>query len=168
MIVIDLETTGLNPKKHQMVSLGAVDYKTGQTFYDDCRIYSSDEIDPEALKVNGFTEDWVRDKHLMTPKQLFDRFLLWSGSRSNMLAGCVVDFDISFLKKVHNKAYPNWDFPFNYRSIDLHSVAYQVLGRSLSLHEICDILGIEPEPEIHNALTGATKAYECLKILLNK
>ena len=166
MIVVDIETTGLDPKKHQMISIGAVDFETGETFYGECRIYKNDEISPQALVVNGFTEEQVRDKNKHTPKQLFTKFVYWSASRSKMLAGCVVGFDISFLKSIQEQAYPTAEFPFYYRSVDLHSVAYGKFGKSMALKTICEELGVEPEPDIHNALTGAMKAYECFKILL--
>jgi len=166
MIVVDVETTGLNPKKHQIVSIGAVDYDTGETFYGECRVYKNDEIDPRALAVNGFTEEYLRNYKRPSPKRLYETFYTWTVGRSMMLAGCVVGFDISFLKSVHERTQGSKDFPFYYRSIDLHSIAYQRFGKSYALKTICENLGVEPEPEIHNALNGAMKAYECLKIML--
>lgn len=167
MIVIDIETTGLDDRKHQMLSIGATDYSNGDTFYEECRIYEEDQIDPMSLKINGFTEVEARDPSKKTPKQLYDSFIEWTTGRSNMLAGCGVLFDISFLKKVHNGAYPQGvEFPFHYRSIDLHSVAYSRFKKSMSLREICNQLNIEPEPDVHNALTGSKKCFECLKKLL--
>lgn len=166
MIVVDIETTGLNPKKNQMVSIGAVDYETGETFYGECRIYKNDEINTQALEVNGFTEKDVRDNSKLTSKKLYEQFVDWSSKRSKMLAGCVVDFDISFLKSIHERTQGDREFPFYYRSIDLHSVAYGKFGKSMGLKSICETVGVEPEPDVHNALNGAMKAYECLKIML--
>lgn len=168
MIVIDLETTGLNSRIHQIISIGAIDTKSEETFYGECRIYKKDKVDPEALKVNGFLESQIRDNKLITPKKLYKNFLDWSNGRSNTLLSCNIYFDQVFLRKVHHDSKMDFNsFPFR-RNLDLYTMAYCKLGKTLGLKAICKELNIEPEPEIHNALTGATKAYECLKILLNK
>lgn len=168
MIVVDIETTGLNPSEHQMVSVGAINLDSGESFYQECRIYPEDKIDPIALKVNGFTEEYIRNNSLQSPVELYEYFLVWSSGKSKMLGSCNISFDLSFLKKVHAKSGRDYrDFPFR-RNIDLYSVFYAKTGKVGGLKYICTELGIEPEPEIHNALTGAEKAAECFKILLLK
>jgi DNA polymerase III epsilon subunit-like protein len=163
MIIVDIETTGLDSRIHQMLSIGAVDSKTGETFYGECRVYKKDILDPRALAVNGFTEAEARDPKKMTPKQLYDSFLAWCKPRSNTLVTCNISFDQSFLRKVNYEAgYPFDHFPFR-RCLDLYTMAYIKLGEPMSLKKMCTKLGIEPEPEVHNALTGAQKAHECLK-----
>lgn len=166
MIVVDIETTGLNPQEHQMVSVGALNLDTGATFYQECRIYPEDRIDPIALKINGFTEEYIRNNSLQSPVELYEYFVVWAG-KSKMLGSCNISFDLSFLKKVHYLSGKEYrDFPFR-RNIDLYSVYFAKTGDVGSLKHICTKLGIEPEPEIHNALTGAEKAAECFKILLD-
>ena len=48
MIIIDVETTGLDPKKYSIVSIGAVDFKKPmRTFYEECRIWDGAEVSEE-------------------------------------------------------------------------------------------------------------------------
>ena len=38
MIILDIETTGVNPEKHAIVSVGAVDFlNPSRTFYEECK-----------------------------------------------------------------------------------------------------------------------------------
>ena len=174
-IVLDIKTTGLNPTKHAMLALGAIDYSTGEEFYGECRIDSHREIDPEALVINGFTEAQCRDETKDTSVQLYLKFLEWSQNRSNLLAGQQIgSFDVKFLQDIHEHLPPGQSpfsaapWPFGHRSIDLHSVAFAKFGKSLKLNEILVECGLEPESDIHNALNGAKLERDCFKILLPK
>lgn len=167
MIIIDLETTGIDPSTHSILSIGAVDFDTGETFYRECRKDFYAQYTDEALTINGFTLDQINDKTKPTSVQIYHDFVKWSKGRSTLLAGHNVGgFDLKFLQKVHSKQRKFSKFPYQFRTVDLHSLAYQRFGKSLSMSAICKKLGIEPEPDIHNALTGAQKEYECFKLLL--
>ena len=147
MIILDLETSGLDPQIHGMLSLGAVDFETGDEFYGE-NIYDSTK---------------------QTQVELYQKFVKWASGRSTLVGGHNVgSFDVQFLKKVHSKQKKITKFPFQFRYVDLHSAAYQRFGESLSMSQICGNLGINPEPSPHNALTGAKKEYECFKLLLDK
>lgn len=169
MIVFDIETSGTDPLIHGMLSLGAVDYDTGATFYGECRLETHQKWDEFALKWNGFKVEELYSKDKQSHVQLYQKFASWALFRSSMLAGQHVgSFDVQFLKKVHSKQKKIKEFPFQFKYVDLHSVALAILGKSLGMAQICKELGIEPEPSPHNALLGAQKEYECFKILLNK
>ena len=57
MIVVDVETSGLDDEKNSLLSIGAVDfYNPKNQFYGECRVREGAEVNPEALEVNGFTE----------------------------------------------------------------------------------------------------------------
>ncbi|MGI9159592.1 MAG: 3'-5' exonuclease [Saprospiraceae bacterium] len=164
MIVFDIETTGLMPGKHQVVSLGAIHYESGQTFYQECRIYKKNLISASALSLNGFTVEQVTDNKKITALVLYDNFVEWAISRSDILAGHNIgSFDVQFLKILHNKYRSKNKWPFSHRYIDLHSVAYAHFRESLSHDEICLKLGIEPEPKPHNALLGALSEHKAFK-----
>lgn len=173
MIILDIETTGLDPRKNCMVSLGAVDYDTGDEFYGECRIRRRSEVSPEAMAVNGFTFDQIMDQSKMDDVQLYMQFLHWAViavQRGPLLAGQQVgSLDIPFIRTIANDPdsgdiIPVW--PFGYRSVDLHSVAFAKLGKSLSLDGILIALGLTPEPKPHNALTGARLERDAFKRLL--
>ena len=167
MIVVDVETTGTNPTKHSILSIGAVDFEGGREFYEECRIIPDREIDDVALSINGFTREQCTDPSKQTAEEAYKKFLWWAtGSRLMMLAGQQVgSFDIKFLQVIHELCgLGKW--PFGHRSLDLHSVAYAHFRKSLSLDEILVALNIEPEPKPHNALTGARKEAGAFRKLL--
>ena len=179
MIIVDIETTGLHtgPFRNDMVSLGAVDFETGEEFYGECKAHPDGEISQYALDLNGFTIEQVRDPNKQLPIELIDKFIKWSAGREQLLAGHNIgSFDIKFIKDYHDFYYEHTtpdqkhlvEWPFGFRYIDLHSVAYAILGKSLSMDSICDELGIEREVMPHNALNGAKKEAECFKLLLSK
>lgn len=130
---------------------------------------SHQKWDEFALKWNGFKVEKLYSLDKQSQVQLYQKFVKWALANGTMLAGMHVgSFDVQFLKKVHSKQKKIKDFPFQFKYVDLHSVALAILGKSMGLDGICKELGIEPEPHPHNALLGAQKEYECFKILLNK
>lgn len=174
-IVLDLETSGLSPVRHSMLSLGAVDFATGKEFYGECRAYVNREVCRGALEVNGFTLDQIEDKKKPLPHELYLQFVEWvrQNQLEKTLAGHNIgSFDVGFLKQIHEsykEYYPAefGEWPFGHRFIDLHSVFFAKYGRSLKMDEILQTLGLPSEPKPHNALTGAKCERDAFKILLN-
>ncbi len=192
-IVLDIETSGLDPIRNGLLSIGAVDYQTGDEFYVECHAWrdttSTYEIDDYALKVNGFTSLQALDRDKPSQTEAYARFYDWAKGRVPLIGGQQVgSFDIPFLKAIHKRAQSlfaarcphegtpavDWldDEPrevspwlWGHRSIDLHSVAFARYGESLSLDGILRACGLDPEPKPHNALTGARLERDALKIL---
>ena len=167
MIIVDVETTGLDPIKSSIVSIGAVDFEKGDEFYIECHAPADAVIEPEALAVNGLTREQCFDATKVSAVEAYKQFLWWtSDNRLVMLAGQQVGtFDAKFLQVLHERAgLGKW--PFGHRSVDLHSVAFAKFGKSLSLDGILKELGLEPEPKPHNALTGAKLEAEAFRRLL--
>lgn len=169
MIVIDIETTGINPRSHCMLSLGAVDYKTGNEFYDECCIYPDTVVDPFAMKINGMD---IRN-HLpgmkMEAHALYYKFTQWASTceDNNILAGHNIGhFDILFLE--HYAQAFTWLFPFSYRTVDLHSLAFLVFGKSMKHSDICRELGLPPEHKPHHALTGARSEATAIRHIISR
>lgn len=175
MIILDIETTGLDPKRHCMLSLGAVDYDSGEEFYGECRIYQNSEIDMKALEINGFKKEHIWS--MENPEKREAHFLYWDfaqwASKHNppgkiLLAGHNIGhFDILFLEHYHQRFEPE-PWIFGYRTLDLHSVAFTVLGRSLSHAGICEALGLPTEPKPHHALHGARSERDAFKRLFER
>ena len=80
MIVIDVETTGVIPTKHSILSIGAIDFNNPENqFYEECRIWDGAQVmqDGEegmlsALKINGFTKEEIRDSKKKSQKQVLE------------------------------------------------------------------------------------------------
>lgn len=167
MLVIDVETTGLDPKKYSIVSIGAVDFENPERqFYGECKAWDGALVSEEALEVNGFTEEQVRDTAKKSLEEIMNEFKKWVDESGNVtLAGQNPAFDRDFLNDSFHRA--NIDFKFAARNVDLHSVAYyDHLKRGiaiplknrhsdLSLDKIARYAGLTEEPRPHNALNGA-------------
>lgn len=181
MIVLDVEASGTDYKKHSIVSLGALDLANPTNrLYEECRIWDGAHVMDEALAVNGFTKEEITDPKKQSEADLVHRFLLWSeGVAERTLGAQNVSFDRDFLKAAAERAgHTNW--PFSYRTVDVHSVAYMhMLDRGIQppvdkvkKHSALDLdatlkyCGIPAEPTPHNALTGALSHAEVLSRLL--
>ena len=181
MIVLDVEASGVNYEKHSIVSLGALDLKNpSNQFYDECRIWDGAHIDDEALEVNGFTKEEITDPSKKSEGELIKAFLSWANEiDDHTLAGQNVSFDRDFVRLACERAHV--DFPFAYRTIDTHSLAYMHIVKrgmeppfdglkrrtALNLDAVLNYCGIPDEPAPHNALTGAMSHAEVISRLLN-
>ncbi len=168
MIILDIETTGTNPVRNCLLSIGAVDYDTGSEFYGECSITPGKLIHPKAMEINGFREEDVAPGVKLTPGMLYQKFIFWAAQvPDKLIAGQNVGhLDIPFLEEIHAECFgPYVSFPFGYRSLDLHSVSFAVFGVSLNHREICERLCLPGEPKPHHALSGARSERDCFRAL---
>jgi DNA polymerase III alpha subunit (gram-positive type) len=171
MIILDKETSGISPYINGALSLGAVDFQTGETFYGECRLTEGRVANQKALEINGFTPEQISDPAKQSDVQLYMSFVDWATSkdRGNVLGGHNIGhFDILFLEEIHTRSpIKDQKFPFSYRTVDLHTLGYQKFGISLSHEQVCVKLGLPPEPKPHNALEGALSELAAIKLLLS-
>jgi DNA polymerase III epsilon subunit-like protein len=159
MIAVDVETTGILPHVASILSIGAVDMANpDRRFYGECRAWDGAEIADEALAVNGFTREQATDPA--------------KKSEGELMCGTNVAFDRDFVRTACERA--GLKTPFNYRTVDTHSVAWFYITshgsrppKNLSLNRILEMTGIPREPEPHNALTGAMCAAEVMSRMLS-
>lgn len=182
MLVVDIETTGLDPALHGILSVGAVDFdRPERIFYGECRLDKGKIADPAALEYNGFTIEQINDSTKPSQNELIKKFAQWAEAASDKtIAGeNPANLDLPLLRPVFAAAQLVW--PFGYRSIDLHSVSYcHHIGTgkavklvnglsSLSLDETLKYVGLQPEPKPHHGLTGAKLEAEAFgRLLLGK
>lgn len=168
MISVDVETTGLDPEKSSLLSIGAVDMNDPtNTFYGECRAFDMALIFDEALNVNGFTMEQAKDKEQPSEKDLIIDFLDYVDSieKKPIMCGMNVGFDFRFVEHACKRA--RLKTPFSFRTVDIHSLAYFVYDGKinpfliLSLNYILQSLGLPKEPDPHNALTGAKCNVDC-------
>ena len=168
MIVLDVESTGLNPLKHSIVSLGALDLENPTNrFYEECRVWNGAEIEDEALAINGFSREAVTDTARKSEAELIASFVTWACDKpsNRMLAAQNPSFDLEFVQAACARA--GVDCPFGKRTIDVHSLVWlhmsergiepptDKLRSSISLDVALQYCGVPAEPKPHNALTGA-------------
>ncbi len=178
MIVADMEASGLNYRKHSILSIGAIDFENPERrFYDECRIWDGAKIQKDALAVNGFTEEECHDPKKQSLQELMEHFLQWvEETGDKTLAGQNPSFDRDFINDSFSRAHISWHF--SYRTLDLHTVCYMDMVRrgkeiprknnrvEMSLDAILAYVGLPTEPKPHNGLTGAVMEAEAFSRLL--
>ncbi len=170
MIVLDVETTGLIPHKHSILSLGALDLNdpTNQ-FYEECQVWEGASVDEDALRINGFLKEEVigQGSTKQTEAELITAFVAWATDRpqDRTLAAQNPSFDLEFVQAACARA--GIDCPFAKRTIDVHTVAWvHMVGHgvvpptknghsAINLDSALKYCGVPEEPKPHNALTGA-------------
>lgn len=148
LVALDVETGGLDPTKHSLLSVGMYDGK--REFYRQIR-WESYCITPEAMAINGLDlklgEPWERVR---------DDIRLWLGGVDNTALGFNIgSFDLQFLK------FNGLDY-FHYRSIDLNSCA-AVLGcyENWKKDFWASFVTSYPGYEQHHALSDARFNWFC-------
>ena len=173
ILVIDCEGSSSNPYRASLLSIGAVEMWPGQDsreFYGECYAPCTAEIQEEALAVNGFKREEIGSMgNKQHPTDLVASFMSWARQLAKpkeeiILAGHNLGaYDMPLLRL---DCYSN--NPFSYRTLDLHTVAYALLGSSMNSGRIYQALGMELEPKPHNALTGAKWEREAFRRLFDK
>ncbi len=178
MIVLDVETTGLDPGRHSIIEVGAFDFDCpGNYFNERCSIWDGAEIDFKALDINGLTLNEIQDETIFTQKELISRFMIWTDQIvDKTIAGQNVEFDINFINESSRRCGLN--FSLGKRKVDQHSIVYaHFLKRNivpplkdgfsnLNSDLIMNYVGLPTEPKPHRAITGARFEAEALSRLL--
>ncbi len=179
MIVVDVEASGVDPHKHGLLSIGAVDfYNPENQFYAECRVWDGAHVMDEALLVNGYTEAEITDPNKKTEQEIVGEFLRWAMQcKDRTIAGENPSFDRDFIRVACERAGINWLLA--YRTIDLHSIAYfhalrrgfkppMVNGHSaLNSDAIAQYCGLPAEPKPHVAIGGARIEAEMFSRLIH-
>jgi DNA polymerase-3 subunit epsilon len=178
MIIVDVETTGTDPRYHSLVSIGAIDFNNPtDTFFAECKIFDGAKIENSALEVNGMSRDELIDTNKKTESQIISDFINWIGSKSDhTIAGQNPFFDVSFILAAAERNKIN--ISLAHRIIDLHSITYfHMLKRGLTpplAHNRTDLnsdkimsyVGIPTEPKPHAAINGAKWEAEAFNRLI--
>ncbi len=178
MIVADIEATGLDPKKHSILSIGAIELEHPEReFYGECRMWEGASIMTDAIAVNGFTKQECKDPRKHSLGELMQSFLHWvEQCEDKTLAGHSPSFDRDFLNDSFGRAGIGWHFA--YRTLDLHTVAYVDMVKrgiptpskndrtDISSDVIFNYVGIPSEPKPHIGINGAKYEAEAFSRLL--
>lgn len=178
MIIVDVESSGVDANRCSLLSVGAIDFDTPERrFYEECKIFEGANVDPDALKVNGFTEEQIVDPKKQSDKELIEKFLKWVETVGEWtIAGQNPSFDRDFLMQTAYRYHLNW--PLAHRTIDLHSIAYMHMLKAkiqpptaknrsaLNLDAISKYCGLKIERGSHNALEDTLIEAECFSRLL--
>lgn len=98
VVVFDTETTGLNPKKDEILSIGAVKLKGDKILMSEkfeLFVKPSCEVNEQSIKIHQ-----IRNIDLQNgcePREAIERFLHFIGSRP--LVGYYLEFDVKMINK---------------------------------------------------------------------
>ena len=166
--ITDLETTGLDPLKHEIVEIGLVlvtqpELEIIDTFDIKIKPENLTLADPKALEINGYNHnEWLQASSL---KEAMGIYL--SKVKGTIFCAHNITFDLPFIKQACIKT--NLDFTPDYHCIDIPSLAWSKFRNSelegLNLSKLAEFMGLKPEPETHRAISGAMLAYDVLREL---
>ena len=149
---LDLETTGLDPKEHKIIEIGAVKVKNGKiTDRFSSMVLPGRRITERITQITGITqEDLVGAPQI---EDVLPDLLAFIGE--DILLGHSVLFDYSFVKK----AATNLDLPFEKQAVDTLKLARKYLKEleSRSLPFLCK--HFEIPHHAHRALADAEATH---------
>lgn len=177
MIIVDLETSGINPQRCSILSIGAIDFlNPNNQFYTECRIDPGCEINEKSLAISGFSKEQINDPGKKSVQQILEEFFKWL-PENRILAGENPFFDKDFLEHAALK----YNIPQNIgrRTVDLHTISFvhqlkrQLISLNvnpnLSLDKTLVYVGLPMRHSSHNALVDAKLEAEAFsRLLFNK
>jgi len=166
---IDLETTGLDRERHEILEVAVirVDAKELHPLDEvECRVRPARiaEADPTALELAGYSPQGWADAASLAEAMVGIAPLL----EGTILAGHNVSFDRGFLESAWRTVGGRPE-GMDYHLLDTATLAWPLWSAGaidrLSLDEVCDCLGITREPA-HRAMTDARCCLEVARRLL--
>lgn len=174
---VDLETTGLDPGRHEIIEIGCLLARqiprAGRgpevEFIEDFEIRVKprhlETAEPEALRITGYNEaDWLFATELnQALKTLVDK------TAETIMVGQNVTFDWSFLTRAFSDT--GVRPKFHYHRLDLMSMAFAKLYdvetvQRFSLFALAEHFGVKQE-RAHTALDDVRVTYQIYRRLVN-
>jgi len=177
---IDTETTGLDPKKHEIIEIGCVRASWRPDLFGALSLTIIGEqewkiipehielAEPRALEVNGYnTRDWSDAKDARTVMEEFVQF-----AHDSVFVAQNVTFDWSFILATAHRVGVPIERTFFYNKLDLGSIALgklykqRVLER-YTLRHLAGYFGVD-NAQAHTALSDARTGMNICKKLLDE
>lgn len=158
-VAFDLETTGLNCERDEIIEIGALKVKDGKVTERFARLIKPKlSVPPEITAITGITNEMLESAPPV--EKVIPEFVLFC--RDEILLGHNVTFDYKFTK-VYAKRY---GLPFEKKGLDTLKIARKVLPEleSRSLGALCEhyeIVNQAAHRAYHDALATA-KIYHML------
>lgn len=156
-VVLDTETTGINPKEgHKVIEIGCVELINRRLTRKHFHVYLNPdrEIDAGAIEVHGITNEFLRDKPRFV--DVVDDFMAFTAGAELVIHNA--PFDVGFLN--HELSL----LPGETRTVENNSSVFDTLafarkkhpGARNSLDALCKRYGIDnSHRELHGALLDA-------------
>lgn len=162
-VVFDIETTGFNPQKEDLLEIGAVKYKNGNKVAEfSTLIRPGKEISEEIQKLTGITPDMVADAPL--PEEVLAKFKTFCAG--SVLVAHNASFDVGFITAKYQQLFGE---KVNLVYLDTLGLARSVWPtlKSYRLNNVAKELGIKLQNH-HRATDDAQCAADILIKALEK
>ena len=159
--VVDVETTGLDPKKDKITEIGAIRVEKGEIADSFHKLVNPGrKLEERIVSLTGLTDEILREAPYI--QDVIGDFLEFE--TTGCLLGHSVLFDFSFLKR----AAVNVGRQFEKKGIDTLAVSRRYLQEleSRSLPYLCSYFGIEHKA--HRALSDVEATLNLYRILKEK
>lgn len=155
-IVLDVETTGLQPQKDKILEIGAAKVQRGKVCTTYQTLINTGSPVPERIQeLTGITDAMRKSGRKI--KEVMEEFVLFCGDLP--ILGHNVSFDYSFLKQTAAEC----GLPFEKEALDTLKIARKVLPElpSRTLEALCVHYELHPN-RAHRALDDALSTHELL------
>jgi DNA polymerase-3 subunit epsilon len=174
---LDVETTGLDPQRHEVIQIGVVLAKQFprqgnmgpgiekiEEFEVKIKPERLEDAEEDALRINGFSEaEWMFAPDLKNAMEFISKKLSGAVQVSHNLT-----FDSAFIDKSFERA--GMENTMARYKLDTISIAFARLYNrpdvKYSLRYLCDLFQIKNE-NAHTALADARALYEVYKKMMN-
>ena len=154
---VDIETTGLDPSKHEMTQFACVTVRDGQIISEinkKIKPQNLENASPKALEISGYSDEaWADAAPIGDCVED-----IYSAIRGRIFVAHNASFDYSFLHKAFTDAGMIMTRPAYFMSIDTMGLAHANLEpfglENLKLKTVCEFLNI-PNEGAHDALIDA-------------
>jgi len=159
VVVFDIETTGLDYSKNEIIEIGAVKMKEGEiveTF--SCFVKPKESIPDEIVNLTHITDEMVKDAYTID-KVIPDFYKFCYGC---VIMAYNIDFDYKFINFQASKL----GYKFDNRQVDaMYLARLNVVGaKNFKLKSICDKLGVSLEGA-HRAINDTIATAEVIKLI---
>lgn len=160
-LVLDVETTGLDPRKHGVIEVGIAitdqRFNVLHTFQETFAPEEFHEIDAKAMEING-----INLKDLQSKANAKIKYLQWIGSlpdgKRGLIGHNVERFDLPFMKQFDPHIMDRLDRDV----LDTKIIANFLKIPNRSLTALYDLTGAPPV-KAHRALNDCLRTIEVLK-----
>lgn len=168
LVVVDLETTGLQVGFHVPLEIAAINVLTGKTLYFVPHVACEDlgRASGDAMRINRYYERGVYQE-MLTPNATHDFYgQLWEMLAGNTFGGSNPRFDAAMLMSV--RAITEQEEPWHHRLADLSAYAGAALRQPpnalVGLGDVCKALHVDAGIA-HSALDDASATAQCFRKL---
>lgn len=167
LAIVDIETTGDDELKHEILEIGLLlarqkDLEIIDSGNWQVKPHHIETAVPAALQINGYNEaDWQNARELADVMPEFA-----AKTKDAIFTAFNVSFDWSFIKHAfRTTGVPNL---MDYHRLDIMTLAWVAGGdkfERFNLKAVSEFFGVPPGSDIHRAINGAETALAVLRKL---